>query len=81
MQLTRVAEASALGKALVAGELFVSLVRGPVRSLVTALGARSKVTAMLDASVGMHLAPSALCEAIGLLNFGQPVGNAEAATG
>ncbi|MEO7035277.1 MAG: tyrosine-type recombinase/integrase [Polyangiaceae bacterium] len=29
----------------------------------------------------MHLAPSALCEAIGLLNFGQPVGNAEAATG
>ncbi len=30
----------------------------------------------------MHLAPSALCEAIGLLDdFGQPVGNAEAATG
>jgi hypothetical protein len=28
----------------------------------------------------MHLAPSALCEAIGLLNLGQPVGNAEAAT-
>jgi len=24
----------------------------------------------------MHLAPSALCEAIGLLNFGQPVGSA-----
>ena len=29
----------------------------------------------------MHLAPSALYEAIGLLDFGQPVGNAEAATG
>jgi integrase len=29
----------------------------------------------------MHLAPSALREAIGLLNFRQPVGNAEAATG
>ena len=30
----------------------------------------------------MHLAPSALREAIGLLNdFGQPAGNAEAATG
>jgi integrase len=29
----------------------------------------------------MHLAPSELCEAIGLLNFVQPVGNAEAATG
>ena len=27
----------------------------------------------------MHLAPSALTEAIGLLNFGQPVGNAESA--
>jgi hypothetical protein len=27
-----------------------------------------------------HLAPSALREAIGLLDFGQPVGNAEAAT-
>jgi site-specific recombinase XerD len=27
----------------------------------------------------MHLAPSALCEAIGLLNFGQPMGSAEAA--
>ncbi|HWZ92066.1 MAG TPA: tyrosine-type recombinase/integrase [Polyangiaceae bacterium] len=27
----------------------------------------------------MHLAPSALCEAIGLLNFGQPVGSAETA--
>ena len=27
----------------------------------------------------MHLAPSALCEAIDLLNFGQPVGSAEAA--
>jgi site-specific recombinase XerD len=27
----------------------------------------------------MHLAPSALREAIGLLNFGQPVGSAEAA--
>jgi hypothetical protein len=26
----------------------------------------------------MHLAPSALCEATGLLNFGQPVGSAEA---
>ncbi|MET0792627.1 MAG: hypothetical protein ABW061_13995 [Polyangiaceae bacterium] len=24
----------------------------------------------------MHLAPSALCEAIDLLNFGQPVGSA-----
>jgi hypothetical protein len=29
----------------------------------------------------MHLAPSALYEAIGLLDLGQPVGNAEAATG
>lgn len=29
----------------------------------------------------MHLAPSALCEAIDLLEFGQPVGTAEAATG
>jgi hypothetical protein len=27
----------------------------------------------------MHLAPSALTEAIGLLNFGQPVGSAESA--
>jgi integrase len=27
----------------------------------------------------MHLAPSALCEAIGLLNFGQPVGSAQSA--
>jgi hypothetical protein len=27
----------------------------------------------------MHLAPSALCEAIDLLNFGQPVGGAESA--
>ena len=27
----------------------------------------------------MHLAPSALTEAIGLLNFGQPVGSAEVA--
>ena len=27
----------------------------------------------------MHLAPSALCEAIGLLNFGQPVVSAESA--
>lgn len=27
----------------------------------------------------MHLAPSALCEAICLLNFGQPVGSAESA--
>jgi integrase len=27
----------------------------------------------------VHLAPSALCEAIGLLNFGQPVGSAESA--
>lgn len=27
----------------------------------------------------MHLAPSALCDAIGLLNFGQPVGTAESA--
>ena len=27
----------------------------------------------------MHLAPSALCEAIDLLNFGQPVGSVESA--
>jgi hypothetical protein len=27
----------------------------------------------------MHVAPSALTEAIGLLNFGQPVGGAESA--
>src|SRR5665213_2922728 len=27
----------------------------------------------------MHLAPSALCEAIGLLNFGQPAGGAPSA--
>ena len=27
----------------------------------------------------MHLAPSALCEAIDLLNFGQPVGSAQSA--
>jgi integrase len=29
----------------------------------------------------MHLAPSALYEALGLSDFGQPMGNAEAATG
>jgi site-specific recombinase XerD len=28
----------------------------------------------------MHLAPTALREAVGLLDFGQPVGSAEAAT-
>jgi site-specific recombinase XerD len=47
--------------------------RGAAPKAIQELAGHSTLTMTLRY---MHLAPSALCEAIDLLNFGQPVGSA-----
>ena len=58
-----------------AGHTFCShlAMRGAAPKAIQELVGHSTLTMTLRY---MHLAPSALTEAIGLLNFGQPVGNA-----
>lgn len=54
-ELTRIASASAAGKCLLAGELFLSLVPLTTPNLIRALGARSEVVVLLDASVAIPM--------------------------